>query len=244
MYNSFAIWHEKQEPTIETSDTDETSDTELHFNLWQFSSQKHDRIDCLDIGIKVEKICNFSSVNLFVPFSLNETDVRDFGKIITKNIELLTAIFNEFSTLGAEKAGLVDVTLKKEGGDSSAESFKVYKMDGVNFKLEPIPEGEGNAKRTVGTIIKINTSNIKHDDTVPVYLRIRIDLPSQDILGKILHQHSPKDYWLQSSTEKKQFVDFRINEKRNLPKQIQEKCVDKFLNIKKIHFFLMREFAD
>jgi hypothetical protein len=63
-------------------------------------------------------------------------------------------------------------------------------------------------------------------------------------LGKILHEHVPIDAWLQSSTAKKQFVDFRLNEKRSLPKTIQEKCVDKFLGINKIHFFLMRKFAD
>jgi hypothetical protein len=239
MDNSFAIWHELKNGQVSTS-----TEAELHFNLWQFSSQKNSRIDCLDIGIKIAKISSFASVNLFVPFSLNENDVRDLGKTITSNTKLLTAIFNEFGTVGAENAKLVEVTLNKSGSSSSDEIFKVYVMEGANFELEEIKEGVGKTKKIVGTTIKINTTNINHDDEIPVYLRLRIDFPSQDVLGKILHQHSPKDSWLQSSTENKQFVDFRLNEKRNLPKQIQEKCADKFLNIGKVHFFLMREFAD
>jgi hypothetical protein len=239
MDNSFAIWHEKR------NGESENSNAEIHFNLWQFSSQKNDRIDCLDIGIKIGNISNFSSINLFIPFTLQKNDVRDLGKTITKSTKLLTAIFNEFSTVGSENAKLVEITLSKEGNECLSESFKVYVMDGANnIKLDNCKEGEDNTQQNVGTTISLDTSNISDDVQVPVYLRIRIDLPSQDVLGKILHQHVPKDSWLQSSTAKKQFVDFRLNEKRNLPKTIQETCLGKFLKIEKIHFFLMREFAD
>lgn len=238
MYNSFAIWCKKRDESAEISDA------ELHFNFWQFSSKKNVFQDFLDVGIKIEKISVFESIHLFVPFVLNEGDVWDLGKTITKSTRLLTAIFNEFSTVGTENAKLVQVNLRKES-DSSEESFKVYIMDGANnITLNPGIEGEGNKKVTVGTTITIKISNIKHDDVIPVYLRIRIKFSSQRILRKILHQHVPKDSWLQSSTVKKQFVDFRLNEKRNLPKTIQELCLDNFLKITKIHFFLMREFAD
>lgn len=238
MYNSFAIWHKKRLQTVEPSSA------ELHFNLWQFSSKKNGFQDFIDIGIKIEEIGAFESVKLFVPFLLNENDVRDLGRTIAKSQKLLTAIFNEFSTVGNENAKLIEVTLRTESEQSSSELFKIYIIDGNNIELEHCEEGEGNRKVGVGTVISIDVSNIKNCDSIPVYLRIRIKFPSQEILGKILHQHVPKDSWLQSSTEKKEFVDFRLNEKRNLPKTIQELCVDNFLKIKKIHFFLMREFAD
>lgn len=238
MYNSFAVWNEKRDEKAESLTA------ELHFNLWQFSSKKKGVQDFLDIGIKLEKINLLNSVHLFVPFLLHENDVGDLGKTITKSTNLLTAIFNEFSTVGTEEAKLVPVTLRQEKDELSEESFKVYIMDGANITLEHIQEGEHNKKETVGSRIIIKTSNIKHNDSVPVYLRIRLKIPSQGISNKILHQYVPKDSWLQSSTVKKQFVDFRLNEKRNLPKTIQEMCIGNFFKIKKLHFFLMREFAD
>ena len=117
MDNSFAIWHEKKDRQISISPV------ELHFNLWQFSSQKKNRIDCLDIGIKTEKISNLSSINLFVPFVLNDENVRDLGSVITKDVELLNAIFNEYCTVGSNQAKLVDVTFKSPGINSHNISF-------------------------------------------------------------------------------------------------------------------------
>lgn len=241
MYNSFAIWHEKRDEQAETLST------ELHLNLWQFSSQKNDSLDCLDIGIKIEKISNFSSINLFVPFVLKKDGVLDLGETITKNNKLLTAIFNECTSVETNNSKLVKITLRKEGGKSSHKSLNVYIVDTANnIALKEEEENESGKTKIVGTTIKIDLSKINDNDsgTIPIYLRIRINFPSQDVSGKILHEHVPKDSWLQSSMAKKQFVDFRLNEKRNLPKTIQEKCVDKFIKIKKIHFFLMREFAD
>lgn len=249
MYNSFAIWHKKRDGE------GEISTAELHFNLWQFSSQKninrwhfgnHNGFqDFLDIGIKIDKISNLESVYLFVPCELKKYDVRDLGKTITKNTKLLTAIFNEVSTVGTENAKLVQVKLRKQGDECLEECFSVYIIDeSNNINVELCKEGEDGEEKIVGTIIIIKTSYIKLDDSQPVYLRIRIKFSSQGISNKIIHQYVPKDFWLQSSTVKQQFVDFRLNEKRNLPKTIQEMCVDNFLKIKKVHFFLMREFAD
>ena len=97
----------------------------------------------------------------------------------------------------------------------------------------------------MGTIISIVTQDISPDEgTLPIYLRIRIDLSLTNIVNKILYEHVPKDSMLQSSAKKNHFIDFRLNENRNLPITIQEICKNKFFKINKIHFFLMREFMD
>lgn len=239
MDNSFALWHDKRDKEKEISGV------EIHFNLWQFSSEKNNCLDCLDIGIKIKKIGNFHSIHFFVPFLLTDKNIGDLGRIITKNRKLLTAIFNEFSTIGKEEAKLVDVTLDNEGVEATDESFKVYIIDKTNdFRIKPVDEDKGENSETVGTLITIDTSKISSDIDIPVYLRIRIELPPQLVLGKMLRQYVPKDSWLHSSNEKQQFIDFRLNEKRNLPTVIQEQCKGKLLQIEKVHFFLMREYSD
>ena len=231
MYNSFAIWHQRK------NEDEEISGVELHFNLWQFSSQENDNTDCLDIGIKITKLSNFDSINVFLPFSLNKNKVRDLGERITKHEHLLTAIFNERHERGATiDKKLVKVTLYTEDNDTE-DIFYIYFVNHGDLEVKTIDQG---------TTVKINTHYIaKHiQNYEKVYLRFRIDFKPKDIQNKILYQHSPKDSWLQSSTDTKQFIDFRLNEKRSLPSDIIEQCSNNFINIEKIHFFLMRELKD
>lgn len=94
MDNSFAIWHEKQ------CEIEEISNAELHFNFWQFSSKNGGVPDFLDIGIKIEEINKVSSINLFVPFQLQKSDICDLGETISNNQDLLIAIFNERTGVG------------------------------------------------------------------------------------------------------------------------------------------------
>jgi hypothetical protein len=252
MYKSFAIWHE-----IKTEDTNDSDlSIELHFNLWKFSSKKEsfskkienfcakknksECFDCLDVGIMVKEIRHFSSISIFVPFSLAEEKIRDLGETIAQDSNLLTAIFNEFSKFGEEKVKLQEVCLNIDTSNSSNENtdkFDIYLMEPDNFKLEEITQD-----KMKGTIVTIDTSNIKCSDKA--YLRFRIDLEPQNIKDILLYQDFPKDSLLQSSTDKKEFLDFRLNETRSLPNSILEKYGENFINIKKIHFFLMREYRD
>ena len=237
MYNSFAIWYDKK-----PSQGSEELCAELHFNLWQFSFQSKKSLDCLDIGIKLEKITSCSSIKLFIPFEIEEKHVHDLGRVITSNNKLITAIFNEFGTIEHLEPKLSKVTLRNK----EKESFYIYTIDGAqNFTISSHEEGEAASKRKVGTIISIVTQDISPDEgTLPIYLRIRIDLSLTNIVNKILYEHVPKDSMLQSSAKKNQFIDFRLNENRNLPITIQEICKNKLFKINKIHFFLMREFMD
>ncbi len=219
--------------------------------------------DFLDIGIKIKEINNVSSINLFVPFQLEKCDICDLGETISNNQNLLTAIFNERNGVDRQpNKSLVKITLFKESCQSVNESFLIFNADEINDIITS-PHQQGNQKnpKTIGTIIKIKTNNINIDSeiNIPVYFRIRIKFLSSKILDKILHEDKQKDFWLQSSIAhedkqkdfwlqssiaKKQFIDFRFNEKRNLPKTIQNEYAGKFLHITKIHFFLIREFAD
>ena len=93
-------------------------------NLWQFSSQSEESLDCLDIGIKLDKITNCSSINLFIPFHIDKQHIDDLGQIITKDRELIKAIFNEFNKIGTVSPNLVEVTLdNNRSGNSTEEKF-------------------------------------------------------------------------------------------------------------------------
>ena len=277
MYNSFAIWHEKKQAKTFNSESnfypskllknigkqskekpEEALECELHFNLWQFSSQTKgffsnlwqsssqtkELIDYLDIGIKIKDITHFSYINFFTPFVVTQEDIKDLGNVITDRKLLLTAIFNECNSVETNNYNLVRISLLTE--NKNTEHFQVYtlnKLDDITLE-KIIEENQYGQQETTGTLIKIDVTKINSNGLEPIYLRFRITFPSEKVLGKILHKYTPNDAWFKSSIEQEQFIDFRLNEIRNLPKKIQQNCLEKPFNINKVHFFMMREFKD
>jgi len=239
MYNSFAIWYDKEENKEEK----DNCVAELHFNLWQFTSRgkwwqfiskgKSSNTDFLDVGLKITDIENVKNIKFFIPLDVGDSGVRDLGGVIESTPHLIQAIFNESYEVHPKPGKKIKVTLK----NSKQETFNVYSLDEAD--ISNIKEGND------GTTITISLNGIKvDDDSTVAYLRLRFDLKKSEVQDKIIHTSTPKDGLIKSSVIKEQLIDFRFNEARNLPKKINENIKGQAFLVKKIHFFIIRELTD
>lgn len=75
--NSFALWFNADE--INKIDLE----ADVHFNLWNL----HDKLSgppCLDVGIKIKRMQICDAVNFYIPFTIDENNIRDLGSTLVQ----------------------------------------------------------------------------------------------------------------------------------------------------------------
>lgn len=236
MTQSLAFW-------VENSSNNITSklDVELHFNYWHLPD---DEINYLDIGVLLSgEKKEFDSINIYLPFNFNdESYIANLGDKITGSDNLISAVFNN------------DVKSKSLITSASAQyiTFLDKKSDKeilffTNLFCNPnegVVINNYNEDHEKGFTIKFpkeifQFQGSKQYEHKNWYFRLRYILEKNDV-EKISRVYKPKDSYITSYFEKSEIVDFRVNESRNLPKTIREK-VAVCRNLKKIHFFLIRD---
>lgn len=125
---SFALYYSKNADGENNGDKQEKIklSADIHFNLWNIS---HDDQQFLDIGIMLHHLSKNQSVFLYIPFSVDQSDISDLGSLLSTDKRLLAAIFNEnYSLLQSSKPKWADV-LKTDTSNSSnsSDSSKVEK---------------------------------------------------------------------------------------------------------------------
>ena len=243
MNNSLGIWFDPNDPLTKLE-----PELELHINLWKLKNLKRSYKESpyfLDIGLLVTQIENIKNINIYTPFNLEKYDIVNLGDIIGKDEKLLSAIFNVSAgsrkQLSPNNTGLssikeiqklIPITL----GSDPIKQFLLFCFDENDFEVEPYKQ--------LGSIIKLNTNkDYFKENKQEVYFRFRLYL-SQENADKISSTHSPTDKNILSSISKKEIIDFRVNENRNIPQDIQDEKIRNCFTIKKIHFFHIRQAND
>lgn len=225
--NSFAIWYNGKE----NKDTGKIS-IELHFNLWKLkklsSRQNKDRSNIfLDIGIKVKDITNVNKINIFIPFRVNS--IEDIGIKMKDNRKLINGIFNDDCEIRRSNSQN-GVTISRNGGQ---DIIKIHTLDSQyqkNYKIN---------KHDDGTIISIITKKYRKEDTVSDYFRFRIKIDNINRFGKL---KKDKYNFFKPSYEINHIIDFRVNEKRALPENLNMLLhQEKLFKIEVIHFLLLMD---
>lgn len=251
---SFAIWYTNKDK-IDDSYQDKSKDNsyketkkyndpeiELHFNLWKVKNKKFkNRVSdigdsILDIGIKVKVIENMSEINMFIPFHFDE--IEDLGIKMKDNRKVINGIFNddcEIKKSGNSKSTIIE---RNGGIDSSKKEIrdiiKIFTLDveyQKNFCIE---------KKEEGTIVTINVEDDYSEGNEKNYYRFRIK--GNDVLKNFEKVIKSKDRLFTSSTVVSYIIDFRLNEKRSLPENLNMllQKSDR-LSITKIHFLLLMD---
>lgn len=245
---SFAIWHKTKETTDNHTDVCDESieenrapEVELHFNLWKLKNKNiknktSDRGDSvLDIGIKVKVTQNMSKIYMFIPFHFDE--IEDLGIKMKDNRKIINGIFNddcEIKKSGQSQSTVVERNGGIDGnGNEIRDIIRIFTLDSdyqQNVYLE---------KKEEGTIITINVDSDCSTDGEQNYYRFRI---KGDVLRKFETTLRAKDKLFTPSAEVNYIIDFRLNEKRSLPENLNmllQKSDE--LSIKKIHFLLLMD---
>jgi hypothetical protein len=216
---SFAFWCKKKGNTAE-----KTIDADVHFNLWTEYDEK-ESTPFLDVGIKISNLEAISKMFFYVPFIMKKNDIEDLGSVLSKNKEVLNAVFNETFTIKDDKKTKQVTVLEDD-----VTKFIIYSLDVVsNIKLD---------QNFDGTIIELSTDNIAISSGVKYYFRFRI---KSEELKDLIKERQPQNVLLQSAVSSNCFIDFRFNDIRSINKSLVEhiESADIKVLIKKVHFLLL-----
>ena len=220
MKNSVAIW--AKHPPIES---------DLHINYWIIKRGIFYRDHFLDFGIK---LLNWDGgiITFYIPIKNIGESLIDISDELRER-ELANALFNENCKITSSlpkrfEIGLPNEKLTVFTFDKNNDVETVQRYDGTLFSIK-IPEENKNW-----------------------YLRFRIKIPYfsaiinsfklktwRTIRSSFSKKHTPGGSFYQSVRSSVEAVDFRVNNKRNLNLSLLDDNQDKFLKLRKLHFFLI-----
>lgn len=191
----------------------------IHFNYWHVRSQRSKKKspDFFDIGIMAYSCADLSRIKIYLPTKIQKSAVEDLGHLFSQTV-VASGIFNE-SLSATVEADSSHITLK----NGTSTYARVYcfsrNLDKSISENELLVSPHGN-----GTMIEFCPPALENGcdrlpDGDPLYFRIRVRIPSggNAPFSRVI---KPVDGWLLSSFDYTEFLDFRLNEARNLPTPI------------------------
>jgi len=219
---SVAIWGEAKDTSERLH---EETLLNVHLNYWHIRSQKakaDGAQNFLDVGIMVYGPAQLSHLCLYVPFDVSIADLEDLGPRFAQSL-VASIVFNEnLRTESYHKSNFIELLHDHDGSLHS----RVYRFaKGQNEA--PSQNEMALVQEENGTIIKICQSALSKGSADlpagrPLYFRIRVRVAEKQG-ARFIRTIKPVDAWLLSSFDNTEFLDFRLNEARNLPDGIMHK---------------------
>lgn len=249
--DSFAITY-KLDPKLQAKDPNDKQVTaDLHVNYWKLPrciwGSSYTRF--VDIGIMIHDYANYlNSIQVFIPFKIKQIQIKDLGGKIGSSTELLCSLFNEEFVCTNDQNAKSYYSVNTPPG-SAHKPFFIYKLDIENFDVCEVGNGSLlNIKiLTVPSNIKglqeIKDKNTKEIPLANLYLRFRIENLKKNTFCSIT---SIQNDVLQKAFSKIEYLDFKVNRRRDIEGKVQE-IINKeyvYLKYKKIHFFFGSSFKD
>ncbi len=223
-----------------------TCEDELHVNLWEIGKP------FIDIGLMINQWKKeIDSVELVLPWVLGKLDIYDLASSINNEL-CIGAIFNETAQYkGRANNRFSEITLIKHDENNSDKNknntFELLTLSSDDFLVEERITSDGD-KYSVVTIKLPNIDSINPTSSTAsdeadskeisdrLYMRFRIiKIPSAFYQSKF----NQADSNILSSYKTTRIIDFRINVRRGVPKELLiAKSTSVFPSLKKIHFFL------
>lgn len=219
---SYAVWCKQK-------DKNSNVHLEIHANLWRFPDKKV----FLDLGLSIKEFANVEYVKVFYPFTFRTNSIIDLGGKFRTHPTLIKAVFNDnFSMVHQPEDQPKQLVVENE-----RKKFIIYTLDIDNGDCEL-------EHRYDGTLIKLKVSESLHNlghkyADYSVYYRIRVILNENDIKN-MFKVFVPKNSLLESSYNKTEIIDFRLNDKRICDESMLEEIKrEGDFQLTKIHFFLL-----
>jgi hypothetical protein len=223
---SMALWCERRPGA-------DSATMEAHFNYWRIAgdndfrgTKKRKVRDFLEVGVMLMGAISVEKILIYLPHVLDSQDVEDCCPYFNQTA-IVQGIFNEVLTSTVSgSTGPANIELRLESG-IYCRVHRFMESRGVidSSHLEVIREAEG-------TLLTISRRAIEEvcdrlPDGAKVYFRARIYLPMRDgQRNRFVHTISTRGRFLQSEFNEVEYVDFRVNEARTLPRKIEEMMRD------------------
>lgn len=247
LLESFGCWYKlngNTEENYENRDEDEESfrpEFDLHVNFWFLGDilKRKNKKPYLDIGIKVKNYISLSELVFSFPFQVSSQNINDLASGMSDKNNA-SIIFNEECEIETQKEYTIIKIPEKE-----KNLYKEFLIFPLKQSVEDIFEITDYENKSYITI-KFDAfkkylekySNLKnyHD----IYIRFRVkNIELQNIL---YFDSEPFNKSLDSAFSGTRVLDFKINEKRNIDKNIaarmdlDEKVLVEF---EQVHFLVM-----
>lgn len=236
---SIAVWHK---PTTQNSDK---ARAELHVNFWHFKTGFWNFLPCigekydgfLDIGLMLYDLDKLGNINISIPVKLEPSDIVDLGAQF-REASIATAIFNE--NLAQSHDSINDCADLNLGESLFARVCWLTESDFTKVS-KYIEYQDGR------TILQIPKSIVEERNlnwpaiTVKenrLYFRFRFKL-RRDKNSPFMQRFRPWDRLITSSHDLVEYLDFRFNRIRNLPKNIRKEIFSNSFMFEKINFFII-----
>lgn len=213
---------------------------EFHINLWKVKNGIIKVIPNLifDFGIKFDS--TITELCLFLPFRISKKlGVKDLGKCLSTNRNLLNAVFNE--DMICQSASNHCFSKITDNTDDTSTLFFIYHLGEDNIKIQDYTE-ESEVKGTYLTInINGNPSNNKESQTEKYYIRFRVFVEN---IEEIVRTEILSNDLLQAAFSRMDLFDIRLNEKREIPSKVEEKMKKEqfcLCSFEKLHFFYISD---
>ena len=234
---SFGFWYK----LVEDKD-DKNPEFDLHVNFWFLGDILKGKVKnpYLEIGIKIQNYKNLSNLVFSFPFHVPQKNLVDLAsKMSVKNNASI--VFNEECEIETQK----EYTLIKIPGKEKTDDKKllIFPLEQAVENIYELTDYKEKSYITVKfdefrTYLKNSGSDLERYSDI--YIRFRIQ--NIDLENILYFDSEPFNKSLDSAFSGTRVLDFKINEKRNIDKNITARMEQKeelLVEFGQIHFLVM-----
>lgn len=207
----------------------------VHINLWTQCGWD-DETPVLDIGLMLSHLSDAKKIRLYIPFHIETENLGDLCERLSKDANLLGAVFNEPYTS-------TDITATKRAvvtkGISKAPEFILYKLDFSSTDDVIL----SSYKNGTGTFLEFNPQVIKspskENSCDKYYLRFRIQSKA---LTDCVREYQVPNRYFETLVNSTYMIDMRFNNTRSMDLSLVQQLTQSDCHLAPIvglHFLLM-----
>lgn len=207
-------------------------------------AKERENITYLDVGVKFSNLEKNEAINIYFPFAISpENYDGQLGLNVANDVLLLSAIFNDEVKIIEFHDNLYhhsDIKFSPKGKEKSKGIRFFTNIDLQASEHNPLGAGVQLHQDTNGSILSFPIKNFEIDNPeYEGYFRFRLIL---DPLSKksLSTYYVPSDSFMLTTEESMEIIDFRVNEIRNTPENVNS-LLTLGGCLKKVHFFIIRE---
>lgn len=234
---SFGMWYEPN--NLAQNEDSKQLKFDLHVNFWSLEDIKTDKEitkPYLDIGIKIENYNRLNKLIFFCPFKTGIDEIKDLADKVSKKSNA-NIIFNDDCEIETKD----NYTIIQFSNEDRLLAFPLFTVIRDICTIEDREDFEGS--KIIFDFQKFHNyvkEVEKLSDLEKIYIRFRIK--NVELRDYIYFDSEPLNKSFESAFSGTRIIDFKVNEKRNIPDSIRTEIIvnkEEWVVFENIHFLAM-----
>lgn len=233
---SFGMWYQEQN---NQNLGHKSPKFDLHVNFWSLEDIKTSsgvREPYLDIGIKIENYKQLECLTFFCPFEVDAKEIEDLSEKMSLK-DNANIIFNDDCEIETKD----NYTIVQMPDEQRLLAFPLFTgMKGICTVEKSTECGETRIVFDFQKFHEYVREVDKLKDLEIIYIRFRIK--DVELRDHIYFDNEPLNKSFESAFSGTRIIDFKVNEKRNIPDSIRTEIIvnrEKWVEFGNIHFLAM-----